>query len=88
MPLRIVHDMKNIVGARIREARLQAQMPLSQEELAARLQAKGVEIDQTAISRIESGDRQVTDVELLAVCQALGIAVESLFVGLSLPQDR
>ncbi len=48
-------------------------------ELAARLQSLGVDIDRTAISKIEGGRRLITDVEIIAVCQALGIGVASLF---------
>jgi len=36
----------------------------------ARLQAMGVDMDQSALSRIENGERQVTDVEILAICEA------------------
>lgn len=81
----ITLDMKNVVGSRIRDARLQASSRVSQEELAARLQALGVDMDQTAISRLESGERQVTDIELLAICHALGTSVAALFEGTSLP---
>ena len=79
--------MKNVVGPHIRDARLAASRKMSQEELAARLQAMGVQLDQTAVSRIENGERQVTDVELLAICRALGIEVGSLFTDLVLPGD-
>ena len=77
--------MKNVVGPRIREARYWRGRKTSQEELAARLQAMGVDIDQTALSRIENGDRQVTDIEILAVCKALSINVAELFKGTKLP---
>jgi transcriptional regulator with XRE-family HTH domain len=79
--------MKNVVGPHIRDARLRASRKVSQEELAARLQAMGVQLDQTAVSRIENRERQVTDVELLAICRALGIEVGSLFTDLVLPGD-
>jgi transcriptional regulator with XRE-family HTH domain len=79
--------MKNVVGPHIRDARLRASRKVSQEELAARLQAMGVQLDQTAVSRIENKERQVTDVELLAICRALGIEVGSLFTDLDLPGE-
>jgi transcriptional regulator with XRE-family HTH domain len=79
--------MKNVVGPHIRDARLRASRKVSQEELAARLQAMGVQLDQTAVSRIENRERQVTDVELLAICRALGIEVGSLFTDLDLPGE-
>jgi transcriptional regulator with XRE-family HTH domain len=61
---------------------------VTQEELVARLQALGVDIDQPALSRIETGDRQVTDVEILGICEALGVGVPELFKGLRLPSQR
>ena len=65
--------MKNVVGPRVREARHRADLQLSQEQLAARLQALGVDIDRTAISKIETGVRPVSDVELLALSRALDV---------------
>lgn len=79
--------MKNVVGPHIRDARLRVSRKVSQEELAARLQAMGVQLDQTAVSRIENGERQVTDVELLAICRALGIEVGTLFTDRDLPAE-
>lgn len=52
----------NISGERIREQRLR--LRLSQSTLAARVQTEGVILEQGMISRIESGDRIVTDYEL------------------------
>ena len=75
-------DMKNVVGQRIREARYRADRRVTQDELAARLQAMGVAVDRTAISKIEGGSRPITDVEIIAICQALGLTVASLFSGL------
>ena len=80
--------MKNVVGARIRDARGRRGGDVTQQELAARVQALGVDIDQTAISRIESAERQVTDIEIIAVCRALGIQVADLFADVELPEGR
>ncbi len=79
--------MKNIVGSRIRDSRLRQGRRVTQDELAARVQALGIEIDQTAISRIESGERLVTDVELLGISQALDVSIAELFVGIQLPSE-
>jgi transcriptional regulator with XRE-family HTH domain len=46
---------KNIIGSRVRKARYEAKPPISQEDLAARLQLAGLKIDQAMISRIERG---------------------------------
>lgn len=71
--------MKNVVGPRIRELRRQGSPATTQEELVARLQATGIDIDQSALSRIENGERQVTDIEILGICNALGVGVEEMF---------
>ncbi|MBI4305231.1 MAG: helix-turn-helix transcriptional regulator [Chloroflexi bacterium] len=45
------------------------------------------QIDQSTLSRIENGERIVTDVEVLAVCQALGVGVAELYSGVKPPAD-
>lgn len=80
--------MKNVVGPRIRELRQAGGRRTTQEELVARLQADGIDIDQSALSRIENGERLVTDIEVLALCRALGVGIEELFQGLSGPERR
>ena len=59
------------LGARIGHARERA--GLSQAELAAR-----VELTQSAISRIESGDRGVDSLELAAIAESLDVSVLDL----------
>ena len=63
---------KNICGARVREAR--RKIGLSQQELAARLQVSGVNIERDSVSRIEIGTRFVADYELVALCEVLGVS--------------
>lgn len=72
-------NMKNVVGPRIRSARYRGTRKVTQEELAARLQAAGMDIDRTAIAKIEAGRRPITDIEIIGICKALGIPVVSLF---------
>lgn len=67
------------MGPKIRDARYRLGQRITQEELAARLQALGIDIDRTAISKIETGTRPVTDIEIAAFCKALGIPVADLF---------
>lgn len=55
-------ERQNMVGANVRKARLAAKM--SQKQLADRLETVAVYICRGSISRIESGDRTVTDIEL------------------------
>lgn len=62
---------QNIVGPRVREARLKHKPPLTQDELSARLARLGVTIDRAGISKIESGTRRVTDFEVKALAKAL-----------------
>jgi transcriptional regulator with XRE-family HTH domain len=76
----------NIIGERVRKARLTASPTVTQEQLAARLQVAGFTyIDQAMISRIESRSRPVQDYELLAIAEALGVAVGWLLVAESAP---
>lgn len=67
------------MGPRIQEARLLQQPRMTQEQLAARLQAEGVDIGRSAIAKIETSRRPVTDVEIIAICKVLNIRVASLF---------
>ena len=67
---------KNISGDKIHQAR--TALRLSQSELAARMQVKGILIEREAISKIETGDRLVTDYELVGFSQVLGIPLDEL----------
>ena len=67
---------KNICGKRVKEAR--AKLKLSQENLAARLQVEGINIERDSVSRIEIGTRFVADYELVALCKILGVSLEYL----------
>jgi len=67
---------KNISGDRIHQAR--TAMRLSQANLAARMQIKGVTIEREAISKIETGDRFVTDYELMVFAKVLNVSMEWL----------
>lgn len=67
---------KNICGARIKEAR--KRLNLSQENLAAKLQTEGVNIERDSVSRIEIGTRFVADYELLVLCRILNVTPEYL----------
>lgn len=67
---------KNVSGDRIHQAR--TTMRLSQADLAARMQVNGVIIEREAISKIETGNRFVTDYELLIFAKVLGVSMEWL----------
>jgi HTH-type transcriptional regulator, cell division transcriptional repressor len=70
---------KNLIGPRIREARLRLQPSVSQNDLAGKLAVRGILLDQTAISRIESGSRYVMDYEAVAIARSLKVSVAWLF---------
>jgi transcriptional regulator with XRE-family HTH domain len=68
----------NIIGKRVRAARLKRKTPLTQDELSGRVAALGVTVDRAGISKIESGTRSVLDYELKALAEALGVSVDWL----------
>lgn len=67
---------KNICGKKIKEAR--KRLKLSQENLAAKLQTEGINIERNSVSRIEIGTRFVADYELLVLSEILGVSPEWL----------
>ena len=72
-------NSKNVIGSRLRKARKAAKPPVTQLDLVARLQLLGVSIDQSAISKIEAGQRPVFDYELAALAKALKVPVAYFF---------
>ena len=66
----------NISGDRIKAARIAA--CLSQEQLAAKLQLEGINLNQKAVSRIEVGVRIVADYELRSIAKVLCVSVYTL----------
>jgi len=70
---------RNLIGARIRKVRLACKPPVTQDDLAGRLAARGVIMDQTAVSRIENQTRYLMDYEITAIAKALKVSVATLF---------
>lgn len=66
---------KNIIGTRIRKARKIANPSITQKDLVARLQLLGIKIDQSGVSKIEKGQRPVTDIEVVALAKALRVSL-------------
>lgn len=66
----------NASGCKIKELREAA--GLSQEQLAAKIQLAGLNLNQKAISRIETGDRVVPDFELIFFSEVFGVPVGKL----------
>ncbi len=66
----------NICGYNISVFR--KEMKISQRELADVLQLAGLDLDKNAIQRIESGQRFVTDIELISLKKVLNRTYDEL----------
>jgi len=71
-------DRHNDAGPNIKKARLAAKTPITQDDLAGRLAARGITLDRSAISRIESQRRALYDYELIAIAKALKVPASKL----------
>ena len=49
-----------------------------QQILAEKLQLLGIDVDKNAIQRMESGQRFITDIELVAIAKTFNISVDEL----------
>ena len=65
----------NLVGKRVKRARLAIKPKLSQDALSGRLAGRGVTIDRAGIAKIETGRRYVSDFEVKALAAVLGVSV-------------
>ena len=72
-------DFKNIVGERVRIARALMKPPISQEDLSGKLARRGVQITQTALSKLENRQRYVMDYEATAIADCLRVSIAWLF---------
>lgn len=70
---------RNLIGPKVRQVRLQLAPSVSQEDLAGRLAARGVQLDRSALSRIENQERYVMDYEIAAIAKCLKVSVAVLF---------
>ncbi|GFI48591.1 hypothetical protein IMSAGC019_03928 [Lachnospiraceae bacterium] len=70
---------KNLVSSRLIE--LRRQQNLSQRDLAHKLQLAGYDMDKNVITRIETNKRYVTDIELRALSEVLGVSYAFLIDG-------
>lgn len=66
---------RNLTGDRVREARHKAKPMITQTDLIARLAVRGIDLEKTSISKIEARTRPVTDIELVAIADALSVSV-------------
>ena len=70
-------NKNNICGENIMKFR--KELKLSQRALADKLQLIGLNVDKNAIQRMESGQRFITDIELIYLSEALGRSIPELF---------
>jgi len=70
-------DKNNITGERIKKARQKA--GFSQKGLSEALETQAVYVCRGSISRIESGERTVTDIEIDAISKVLKVTLDYLF---------
>lgn len=70
-------EQVNIIGPRIHQTRLAA--GYSQQQLSAKLELMAVYVCRGSLSRIETGDRAVTDIEIDAIYKVLNVSLDYLF---------
>ena len=66
----------NVCGIKI--AKYRKAMDVSQRVLADRLQLAGLDLDKNAVQRMESGQRFITDIEIIALCRVLQVDFDDL----------
>lgn len=75
---RIIDTEKvNIIGPKIREARIRA--GLTQKQLSEKMELLAVYTCRGSVSRIENGQRAVTDIEIDAISKILNVSPDFLF---------
>ncbi|MBI4673580.1 MAG: helix-turn-helix transcriptional regulator [Chloroflexi bacterium] len=67
----------NAIGKNLKQIRERKQ--ITQEQLAIRLTTEGWEVDRFLISKIERGERQVTDIQAMLIADALHVKLKELF---------
>ena len=75
-PRKLALGNRNIVGARVTQARLA--LGMQQVELLAKLQLAGVDISIPALSLLEGQKRMASDIELSALADILNVSVDWL----------
>ena len=72
-------ENKNLIGKNLKK--LRRKLKISQQVLSAKLELLGVYVCRGSISRIEDGSRTVTDIELFAIADVLGVDPKDLYRG-------
>ena len=68
-------EPRNIIGPKVKTARLQLKPSLSQDSLAGRLSRHNIALDRNAVSKIENQDRYVVDYAIKAFAKCLNVSV-------------
>ena len=71
----------NLCGKTLTRFRENHKPPLSQRGLARLLQLNGCDVDHYFVSRVENGERFVTDIEIKMLAEALGLTYAQLIDG-------
>ncbi len=72
---------KNLLGIKMREVR--KTRGISQRQVADDLAELGLVVDKNAVQRMESGQRFITDIELITIAKYLEIPINELFASLT-----
>ena len=70
-------EKKNLIGGNLKK--LRSKLKLNQQDLSNKLELLGVYICRGSISRIEDYSRTVTDIELFAIAEVLGVDLKELY---------
>ena len=70
-------EKKNLIGGNLKK--LRAKLNVSQQELSNKLELLGVYVCRGSVSRIEDYTRTVTDIELFAIAETLGVDIAELY---------
>lgn len=70
-------EKKNLIGGSLKKIRKKLKM--SQQDVSNKLELLGVYVCRGSISRIEDYSRTVTDIELFAIAEVLGVDPKELY---------
>ena len=76
---RTLSGEKNLISQRLIE--LRKEHHLSQRDLSRKLQLAGYDMDMNVITRIETNQRYVTDIEIKALSHIFGVTCDYLIEG-------
>ena len=70
-------EKKNLIGGNLK--RIRTNLKFSQQDVSNKLELLGVYVCRGSISRIEDYSRTVTDIELFAIAEVLGVDPKELY---------